>query len=120
MKSTSFPKLFSVLFLIATLALAGCGGGDSDAGAVDSAEVSQLEAKVAQGDADAALKLAELHAQKNGNREAQIEAAKWFHIATRLGHTSAAMGLNAVTANMPLEDQTEVELRVAAYKLPAK
>lgn len=122
MKTTSLSKQLTSLLLGATLfVFAGCGGGDSGGGAaVNSAEVSQLEAKVAQGDSAAAMKLGELYAAKTGDREAQLEAAKWFHVASKLGNSSAGLALNAVTAQMTLDDQNEVERRVAAYPLPAK
>ncbi len=122
MKITLLSKQFTSLFLGATLTLfVGCGGGESDGGAaVNSAEVSQLETKVAQGDATAAMKLGEMFASKTGDREAQMEAAKWFHIAGRLGDSSASMGLTAVIGQMPLEDQSEVDRRVASFKLPTK
>ena len=122
MKTIPLSRQVTSLLLGATLfVLAGCGGSESGGGAaVNSAEASQLEAKVAQGDSAAALKLGELYAAKAGDREAQIEAAKWFHIASRLGNTSAGLALNAVTAQMTLEDQSEVDRRVAAFPLPAK
>jgi len=122
MKITLLSKQFTSLFLGAALTLfVGCGGSESGGGAaVNSAEVSQLETKVAQGDAAAAMKLGEMFAAKTGDREAQMEAAKWFHIAGRLGNSSASLGLTAVIGQMPLEDQSEVDRRVAAFKLPAK
>jgi len=121
MNVTHLFRQFTSLFLgAALLVFVGCGGDDSGGAAINSAEASQLEAKVAQGDGDAAMKLGEMYAQKTGDREAQLEAAKWFHLAGRLGNGSASMGLNAVTAQMPLEDQDEVLRRVEAFKLPAK
>lgn len=122
MKTTSLSKQLTSLLLGATLfAFAGCGGGDSEGGApINSAEVSQLEAKVSQGDSAAAMKLGELYAAKTGDHEAQLEAAKWFQIAGRLGNSSASLALNAVTSQMTLDDQSEVDRRVAAFPLPAK
>ncbi len=122
MKLTSLSKYLTSLVLGAALVLvAGCGGGDSSSSVtIDPAAVSQLEAKVAQGDADAAMKLGEMYAAKTGDREAQMTAAKWFHISARLGNSSAAMGLSAVTSQMSFDDQAEVERRVESYKLPTK
>lgn len=119
MTTQSILKVSSALFLAATLVLApGCGGGgESDA---TSAETSQLEAKAKQGDAAAAMSLAEKLAAKTGNKEAQIEALKWFHLAGRLGNVNARMGVEVLQKSLSGEDVMEAERRVAAIKLPAK
>ncbi|HSH14467.1 MAG TPA: hypothetical protein VLD18_00440 [Verrucomicrobiae bacterium] len=114
------PKLLSTLLMSATLVIAsGCGGGTPES-TVDKAAASQLEAKVAEGDASAAMKLGEMYAADVGNKESQIEAAKWFHIAGRMGHAEASVGLNAITGGLPFEDQAEAERRVELFKFPAK
>jgi len=115
-----FSKLCLALLLGASLALtSGCGGsGGGGSAGVDPAEVSRLEALVAQGDANAAFKLAEMHAEKVGNREAQIEAAKWAHVAGRMGHDQAKMLLDTVSRGMEGDDALEAEQRVATVKFP--
>lgn len=119
MNITSLSRHLTSLLLGAALTLfVGCGGEPEGDPALNSAEVSQLSAKVSQGDADAAMKLGEMFAAKAGDRESQIEAAKWFHLAGRLGNSSAGMGLSAVTSQMSFDDQSEVDRRVASFKLP--
>lgn len=114
-------KLLSPLLLGVTLVIAsGCGGGGGAESSVDKAAASQLEAKVAEGDAGAAMKLGEMYAADIGNKESQIEAAKWFHIAGRMGHGEASVGLNAIIGGLPFEDQAEAERRVELFKFPAK
>lgn len=114
------PQLLSTLLLSATLVLsAGCGGG-TPASTVDQAAASQLVAKVAEGDANAAMKLAEMYASDVANKESQIEATKWFHVASRMGHSDAGVGLGAILNSIPFEDQMEAERRVELVKFPAK
>jgi hypothetical protein len=119
MITRSILKVSSFLFLAVTLvAVPGCGGGGkSDAPSV---ETSQLEAKAKQGDAAAAMSLAEKLAAKTGSKETQIEALKWFHIASRLGNANARMGVEVLQKNLSGEDVMEAERRAAAFKVPAK
>ena len=122
MNTNTLLKICSPVILAGTLAIStGCGKTEStaDTGA-SSAEVTDLEAKALQGDAAAAFKLGELNAAKTGNKEAQIEAAKWFHLAGRLGNDNARMGLDTITGSMSLDDQGEAERRVEAIKIPGK
>ncbi|HAV60818.1 MAG TPA: hypothetical protein DCY13_00440 [Verrucomicrobiales bacterium] len=119
-------KAKSLLSSVTTLALAtvltftvGCGEGGGGK-TPSAAEVTQLEAKVAQGDGDAAMKLGELFAADLKNQEAQITAAKWFYIAGQLEHPNASMGYQAVTKTMGGDDILEAERRANAFKLPAK
>lgn len=109
----------TVVLGLMMVALTGCdgGGGSGDSGAASGGEVAALEAKVAQGDAAAAMKLGETFAAKAG-KDNQIEAAKWFHVSGRLGNKTAKMGLDAITAGMPLEDQSEAELRAEKVNYP--
>lgn len=120
MTTKYFSQLFSTLLMSATLILAsGCGGGGTES-SVDQAAASQLQAKVAEGDASAAMKLGEMYAADLGNKESQIEAAKWFHIAGRMGHGDAKVALDAIIGGMPFEDQSEAERRVGLFKFPAQ
>lgn len=122
MNTNTLLKICSPMILAATLvATTGCGKSapTADSGA-NSAEVTALEAKALQGDATAAFKLGEINAAKTGNKEAQIEAAKWFHLAGRLGNDNARMGLDTITGSMSLDDQGEAERRVEAIKIPGK
>jgi hypothetical protein len=114
LSSWSFSLLLGVVLALSVGCDKGGGGGSVNAG-----EVAALEAKVAQGDGDAAMKLGEMFAGQSG-KDNQIEAAKWFHVAGRLGNATAKMGLEAVTTGMPLEDQSEAELRAEKVNYPRK
>ena len=103
-----------------TLALApGCGGGGNE-GDSATAEVRELETKATQGDPVAAMALAEKLAAKTKNKEAQIEALKWFHVAGRLGNANAKFGIEVLQKNLGGDDVMEAERRAAAVKLPTK
>jgi len=117
LSSWSFSLLLGVV--LAALSVGCDSGGGGGSGSTSAGDVSALEAKVAQGDGDAAMKLGEMFAGKSG-KDNQIEAAKWFHIAGRLGNATAKMGLEAVIRGMPLEDQTEAELRAEKVNYPRK
>lgn len=114
------PKILGSLLLTATLVLvAGCGGGGAES-KIDQAAVSQLTAKVAEGDASAAMKLGEMYATDTGVRESQIEAVKWFSIASRMGHGDAKVAYDTLNNSLPFEDQAEAERRVALFKIPGQ
>ena len=59
-------------------------------------------------------------AAKTGSKEMQIEALKWFHIASRLGNSNARMGVEVLQKSLGGEDVMEAERRAAAFKVPAK
>lgn len=120
MKSNPLFSFVTALFVSTALLLTtGCGGGEGGT-APDAAEVAALEAKVAGGDADAAMKLGELFAADLGSRESQITAAKWFHIAAKMGHLTASIGVDSVNKGLSGEENLEAERRANAFKLPAK
>jgi thioredoxin-like negative regulator of GroEL len=120
MTTKFLAKACPALLLSFVLALSvGCGeGGESDSVGVDPAEVTRLEAMVQKGDADAALKLGELYAANGENHQARIQAAKWFHIAGRMGNSDAGMLLNTITAGMTAEDDMQIQQMVESYKIP--
>jgi TPR repeat protein len=123
MNSKPLSRIALSLLLGATLvAFTGCKKeADGSSGAtISAAEMSQLEAKAAQGDGDAAMKLGEAYANKGKNREDQIAAAKWFHIAGRLGNANASMGLTTVQSQMTFDDQSEAERQAMLFKVPEK
>lgn len=121
MKSQLPSQFFFNLVLAAVVCFTiGCGESGTQGQAPDPAEVAALEAKVAEGDADAAMKLGELFAQDSANNESRITAAKWFHVAGRLGNANAGVALNTVTSGMDGDALAEAELRASAVKIPQK
>lgn len=114
-------KFFSAILLgTAVVISSGCGGGDKSSGSVDPAKVTELQAKIQQGDGDAAFQLGELYAAHADNKESAINAALYFTVAGGLGNGNAKAALDAINAGLTAEDKMELDRRVGAYKMPTK
>ena len=112
--ATSIALAFGLMFTV------GCGGGDGDSAGGAGADLAKLESQAAAGDADAAYKAGETHAQNTESSEARIAALKWFYVAQKLGNADAALAVQSLEAQVNIDEMREAANQANAMKLPTQ